>query len=54
MDDIKLREIKRCFRQTMNADLTNSIKAKGVVYRMNFGVPAPRIKLIADKFDKNI
>ena len=54
MDDIKLREIKRCFRQTMNADLTNSIKAKGVVYRMNFGVPAPRIKLIAEKFDKNI
>ena len=38
----------------MNADLTNSIKAKGVVYRMNFGVPAPRIKLIAEKFDKNI
>lgn len=50
MDDNKRRQIKNCFRQAMNADLSNSMRAHGLVYKMNFGVPSPRIKLIAEQF----
>ena len=53
MDDNKLRQIKNCFRQAMNADLSNSMRAHGLGYRMNFGVPSPRIKLIASQFEPN-
>ncbi|MGL4294023.1 MAG: DNA alkylation repair protein [Bacteroidales bacterium] len=53
MDDIKRRQIKSCFRQAMNADLSNSMRDRGLVYKMNFGVPSPRIKLIADQFEPN-
>lgn len=53
MDDNKRRQIKNCFRQAMNADLSNSMRAHGLEYRMNFGVPSPRIKLIASQFEPN-
>lgn len=53
MDDNKRRQIKNCFRQAMNADLSNSMRDHGLGYRMNFGVPSPRIKLIAEKFEQN-
>ncbi|MEG1587386.1 MAG: DNA alkylation repair protein [Bacteroidales bacterium] len=53
MDDNKRRQIKNCFRQAMNADLSNSMRAHGLNYRMNFGVPSPRIKLIAAQFEAN-
>ncbi len=59
MDDLnmekeKLREIKSSFRRAMNADLSNSMRAHGVVYKLNFGVPAPRMSLIAKSFEKNV
>lgn len=53
MDDNKRRQIKNCFRQAMNADLSNSMRDHGLAYRMNFGVPSPRIKLIAEQFEPN-
>ncbi|MEG1617789.1 MAG: DNA alkylation repair protein [Bacteroidales bacterium] len=49
-----LREIKASFRQAMNADLSNSMRAHGLNYRMNFGVPSPRIKLIAERFEPGV
>lgn len=53
MEDNKRRQIKNCFRQAMNADLSNSMRAHGLIYKMNFGVPSPRIKLIAQQFEPN-
>lgn len=38
----------------MNADLSNSMRAHGVIYKLNFGVPAPRMRLISESFDKNV
>lgn len=54
MDPNKLRQIKICFRQAMNADLSNSMREHGLQYKLNFGVPAPRIRLIAEQFDQEI
>ena len=49
-----LRLIKKGFRQSMNADLSNSMRAHGFDYNLIFGVPAPRIKLIASEFEKDM
>ncbi len=54
MEVEKLREIKSSFRRAMNADLSNSMRAHGVIYKLNFGVPAPRMRLISESFDKNV
>lgn len=51
MNENILREIKSSFRQAMNADLSNSMRAHGLKYRVNFGVPSPRIRLIAERFE---
>ena len=48
-----LREIKSSFRQTMNDDLSDGMRRNGLIYRMNFGVPSPRIKLIAERFEQD-
>lgn len=53
MDQNLLRQIKASFRQAMNADLSNSMRAHGLNYRINFGVPSPRIKLIASRFEQD-
>lgn len=53
MEKEKLRQIKNCFRQAMNADLSASMREHGLDYRINFGVPSPRIKLIASQFEPN-
>lgn len=53
MDDSKRRQIKTCFRQSMNADLSNSMRSHGLNYKIIFGVPAPRIRLIAQQFEPN-
>ena len=49
-----LRLIKKGFRQSMNADLSNSMRAHGFDYNIIFGVPAPRIKFIASGFEPNM
>ncbi len=54
MEVEKLREIKSSFRRAMNADLSDSMRAHGVIYKLNFGVPAPRMRLISESFDKNV
>lgn len=53
MDRNILIEIKASFRQSMNADIADSMRRQGVQYRINFGVPAPRIGVIASRFEKD-
>ena len=53
--DIKeqLREIKTQFRLAMNGAVSQSMREKGLVYKLNFGVELPRIKAIATGYEKD-
>lgn len=53
--DIKeqLREIKTQFRLAMNGAVSQSMREKGLVYKLNFGVELPRIKAIAMGYKKD-
>ncbi len=45
-----LREIKTRLRLSMNGAVSQSMREKGLVYKLNFGVELPRIKSIAAGF----
>lgn len=49
MEEI-LRNIRTDLRLSMNGITAASMRAKGVGYRMNFGVEIPRLKQIANKY----
>lgn len=49
----QLREIKTQLRLSMNGAVSQSMREKGLVYKLNFGVELPRIKAIAATFRKN-
>lgn len=49
----QLREIKTQFRLSMNGVVSQSMREKGVNYKVNFGVELPRLKEIASAFEKN-
>ena len=49
----KIREIKKQFRLFMNGVVSQSMREKGLDYKLNFGIELPRLKEIAEKFDKN-
>lgn len=53
--DIKeqLKEIKTQLRLSMNGAVSQSMREKGLVYKLNFGVEIPRIKMIAKEYEKN-
>ena len=53
--DIKdlLRDIKTQLRLSMNGVVSQSMREKGLTYKLNFGVELPRIKMIAVKYEKN-
>lgn len=53
--DIKeqLKEIKTQLRLSMNGAVSQSMREKGLVYKLNFGVELPRIKMIAESYEKN-
>ena len=46
--DIKeqLKDIKTQLRLSMNGAVSQSMREKGLVYKLNFGVEIPRIKMI--------
>ena len=46
-------EIKKQFRLFMNGVVSQSMREKGLDYKLNFGIELPRIKEIAAKFEKN-
>ena len=49
----KIREIKKQFRLFMNGVVSQSMREKGLDYKLNFGIELPRLKEIAEKFEKN-
>ncbi|MBR5194071.1 MAG: DNA alkylation repair protein, partial [Bacteroidaceae bacterium] len=49
----KIREIKKQFRLFMNGVVSQSMREKGLDYKLNFGIELPRLKEIAEKFKKN-
>lgn len=48
-----IREIKKQFRLFMNGVVSQSMREKGLEYKVNFGIEVPRLKEIAAKFEKN-
>lgn len=49
----QLKEIKIQLRLSMNGAVSQSMREKGLVYKLNFGVELPRIKGIAAAFEKD-
>ena len=49
----QVKEIKKQFRLFMNGVVSQSMREKGLDYKLNFGIELPRLKEIASKFDKN-
>ena len=45
-----IREIKKQFRLFMNGVVSQSMREKGLDYKLNFGIELPRLKEIAEKF----
>lgn len=48
-----LKDIKTQFRLSMNGVVSQSMREKGLNYKLNFGVELPRLKQIAALYDKN-
>ena len=48
-----IREIKSKFRLFMNGVLSQSLREKGLQYRLIFGIELPRIKEIAAQYEPN-
>lgn len=49
----QLRDIKTQLRLSMNGAVSQSMREKGLVYKINFGVELPRIKVIAGGYEKD-
>ncbi|MGL4518868.1 MAG: DNA alkylation repair protein [Phocaeicola sp.] len=49
----KIKEIKAQFRLYMNGVASQTMRERGLDYKLNFGIEVPRIKEIAAKFEKN-
>jgi 3-methyladenine DNA glycosylase AlkD len=51
--DEQLKEIKTQFHLFMNGVVSQSMREKGLNYKLNFGVELPRLKAIATGYEKN-
>lgn len=49
----QIKDIKTQLRLFMNGAVSQSMREKGLVYKLNFGVELPRIKEIASSYEKN-
>ena len=49
----RLKDIKTQLRLSMNGAVSQSMREKGLVYKLNFGVELPRIKGIAAGYEKD-
>lgn len=49
----QLKDIKTQLRLSMNGAVSQSMREKGLVYKLNFGVELPRIKSIAARYEKD-
>lgn len=52
-DEKRMLEIKRMLHRSMNGVVSESMKAKGADYRLNYGVAYPRLKEIASNYGKD-
>ena len=50
----QLKDIKTRLRLSMNGAVSQSMREKGLVYKLNFGVELPRIKSIAADYEKDL
>ena len=48
-----IRDIKSKFRLFMNGMISQSMREKGMGYKLNFGIEYPRIKEIAAEYEPN-
>ncbi|WP_321438264.1 DNA alkylation repair protein [uncultured Bacteroides sp.] len=48
-----IKEIKTQLRLAMNGVASQSMREKGLTYKLNFGVELPRLKEIAKQYDQN-
>lgn len=48
-----LKDIRTQLRLGMNGVVSQSMREKGLVYKLNFGVELPRIKMIAARYEKD-
>ena len=49
----QVKEIKQSFRQMMDGSIAQSMRNKGVNYKLNWGATLPRLKAKADEIGKN-
>ena len=49
----KVKEIKQSFRLVMNGPASQSMREKGLKYKLNWGVPVPTLKAMAKDYGKN-
>lgn len=49
----KVKEIKQSFRLVMNGPASQSMREKGLKYKLNWGVPVPTLKVMAKDYGKN-
>lgn len=49
----KLKEIKQSFRLMMNGPASQSMRSKGLNYKINWGVPLPSLKAMAREYGRN-
>jgi len=49
----KLKEIKRSFRLMMNGVTSGSMRQKGIVYKLNWGVPVHELRAMAEPYGKD-
>ena len=48
-----IKDIKGQFRLFMNGVVSQSMREKGLDYKLNFGIELPRLKEIASRYEKN-
>lgn len=49
----KLKKIKQSFRLVMNGPASQSMREKGLQYKINWGVPIPTLKAMAKEYGKD-
>lgn len=49
----KLKKIKQSFRLLMNGPASQSMRSKGLDYKINWGVPLPALKSMAKEYGKD-
>ena len=51
--DERLQKIRKRLRLAMNGTISASMREKGNVYKLYFGVPIPELRLIAKEYEPN-